>query len=196
MKTITTNTENEIIIHNSRFITLLYKIKTKEEIAIYLTKSKENYPKATHYCYAYKLGENIKKASDDGEPSGTAGIPMLNVLDKETLTNVLAITIRYFGGIKLGAGGLIRAYAKSVKEALKTTKTIEIEKGLKCQITFSYSKEKDILKQLPAQNIIEKKYLEQITYTVLLPKTSPLLETLKPNIVEEIYIEKVSINRE
>ena len=126
MKTIKENTKNEIIIKNSRFITLLYKIRSKEEIEQYLQQVKKLYPKATHYCYAYKIGENIKKTSDDGEPGGTAGMPMLNVLDKEDITNILAITIRYFGGIKLGAGGLIRAYSKSVKEALNKVSLIMV----------------------------------------------------------------------
>lgn len=190
MKTIKENSNNEIIIKNSRFITLLFKIKEKEDIEIILKESKQKYPKATHYCYAYKIGENIKKASDDGEPGGTAGMPMLNILDKEDITNILAITIRYFGGIKLGAGGLIRAYSKSVKEALNKVEKIELIKGVKCQITFPYTKEKEILQQIPSENIIAKTYLEEITYTALLPKNSSILSQENIIILEENYIEK------
>lgn len=190
MKTIKENSSNEIIIKNSRFITIIFKIKEKEDIAeIFKTIPKE-YPKATHYCYAYKIGENIKKASDDGEPSGTAGMPMLNILDKEDITNVLTITIRYFGGIKLGAGGLIRAYSKSVKEALNKVEKIELIKGVKCKITFPYTKEKEILQQIPSENIIAKTYLEEITYTALLPKNSSILSQENIIILEENYIEK------
>ena len=122
MYTISHNIKKEFVIKNSRFITVLIKINDQEEIKKHLEHIKKEYPRATHYCYAYKLGNTIKKASDDKEPSGTAGIPMLNVLEKEDITNILAVTIRYFGGIKLGAGGLIRAYSKSVKETLKEGK--------------------------------------------------------------------------
>lgn len=194
MKTIKENTKNEIMIKNSRFITLLYKIRSKEEIEQYLDQAKKQYPKATHYCYAYKIGENIKKASDDGEPGGTAGMPMLNVLDKEDITNVLAITIRYFGGIKLGAGGLIRAYSKSVKEALNKINTIELIEGIKCKLTFPYTKEKEITKQIPEKNILSKTYLEKITYIALLTKDSELLQSEEIEQIEKTYIEKETIN--
>jgi len=194
MKTIKENTKNEIIIKNSRFITLLYKIRSKEEIEQYLEQVKKLYPKATHYCYAYKIGENIKKASDDGEPGGTAGMPMLNVLDKEDITNILAITIRYFGGIKLGAGGLIRAYSKSVKEALNKVSLIKLVDGIKCKLTFPYVKEKDIIKQIPEKNILSKTYLENITYIVLLTKDSKLLQSEEVQELEKTYIEKETKN--
>lgn len=194
MKTIKENTKNEIIIKNSRFITLLYKIRSKEEIEQYLQQVKKLYPKATHYCYAYKIGENIKKTSDDGEPGGTAGMPMLNVLDKEDITNILAITIRYFGGIKLGAGGLIRAYSKSVKEALNKVSLIKLVDGTKCKLTFPYVKEKDIIKQIPEKNILSKTYLENITYIVLLTKDSKLLQSEEVEELEKTYIEKETKN--
>lgn len=194
MKTIKENTKNEIIIKNSRFITLLYKIRSKEEIEQYLQQVKKRYPKATHYCYAYKIGENIKKTSDDGEPGGTAGMPMLNVLDKEDITNILAITIRYFGGIKLGAGGLIRAYSKSVKEALNKVSLIKLVDGIKCKLTFPYVKENDIIKQIPEKNILSKTYLENITYIVLLTKDSKLLQSEEVEELEKTYIEKETKN--
>ena len=188
MKTIKENIKNEIIIKNSKFITLLIKITNEKEIKEKLKQVKEDYPKATHYCYTYKIGENIKKTSDDGEPSGTAGLPMLNILDKENITNVLAITIRYFGGIKLGAGGLIRAYSNSVKEALNKVNTNELINGYLVTITFPYNKEDEIIKEIEKENIIEKTYLEEITYKVKLEETSPLLKNAK--IIEKTYIEK------
>lgn len=188
MKTIKENIKNEIIIKNSKFITLLIKITNEKEIKEKLKQVKEDYPKATHYCYTYKIGENIKKAFDDGEPSGTAGLPMLNILDKENITNILAITIRYFGGIKLGAGGLIRAYSNSVKEALNKVSTNELINGYLATITFPYNKEDEITKKIEKENIIEKTYLEKITYKVKLEETSPLLKNAK--IIEKTYIEK------
>lgn len=190
MYTIKDNIKNELIIKNSRFITLLYKIKDKEEVDNLLQEAKITYPKANHYCYAYKIGTNIKKASDDKEPSGTAGLPMLNVLEKEDITNILAITIRYFGGIKLGAGGLVRAYSKSVKEALRKIEITELIPGIICNITIPYQLEKETIKEIGEQNIISKTYLEQITYQARLKETSPLLEKDYVTKLEKTYIEK------
>ena len=109
------NNTNTIIIKNSRFICLLYQVNNIEEINKYLDEAKKTYKDATHYCYAYII-DNISKCSDDGEPSNTAGLPMLQVLKHNNLNNVLCIVIRYFGKILLGAGGLVRAYSKSVTE--------------------------------------------------------------------------------
>lgn len=112
--------ENTIVIDKSKFITTIYPVETVEEINQILQTTRKKYYDATHNCYAYIIDNgNIQKCSDDGEPSKTAGFPMLDVLKKNSLTNVLAITTRYFGGIKLGAGGLIRAYSSSVSTALK-----------------------------------------------------------------------------
>ena len=190
MYTINKNIEHEIIIKNSRFITILIKINNKEDITKILEKCKINYPRATHYCYAYKIGETIKKASDDGEPSGTAGLPMLNVLDKENITNILAIVTRYFGGIKLGAGGLIRAYTKSVKDALNEIEKKELVPAILCEITFPYTKEQELKKEIKEENIISKTYLENITYQMKIPKTSTLLQDKTIKILEDTYIEK------
>lgn len=190
MYTINKNIEHEIIIKNSRFITILIKINNKEDITKNLEKCKINYPRATHYCYAYKIGETIKKSSDDGEPSGTAGLPMLNVLDKENITNILAIVTRYFGGIKLGAGGLIRAYTKSVKDALNEIEKKELVPAILCEITFPYTKEQELKKEIKEENIISKTYLENITYQMKIPKTSTLLQDKTIKILEDTYIEK------
>ena len=112
--------ENTIIIDKSEFITTIYPVETLEEVNQLLQAARKKYYDATHNCYAYIIDNgNIQKCSDDGEPSKTAGYPMLDVLKKKDLTNILAITTRYFGGIKLGAGGLIRAYSSSVSTALK-----------------------------------------------------------------------------
>lgn len=190
MYTIHENVKNEIIIKNSRFITIIAKIKFKEEVDSILNQIKKVYPKATHYCYAYKIGETIKKAEDDGEPSSTAGLPMLNILEKEDITNVIAITVRYFGGIKLGASGLIRAYSKSVKEALKKAQTKELIKAIICDITFPYTKEKEINYKIPKEHILDKSYLETITYRIIIPKDSPLLSQYPITIIEESQLEK------
>ena len=157
MKTITENVETIYEIKNSKFITLLYIIKDTNNIKNILEEVKEKYPKATHYCYAYKT-LNEQKSSDDGEPGGTAGIPMLNVLLKEDLINILAITVRYFGGIKLGAGGLVRAYTKSLTTALDKANYKELINGLIIEIKTSYEEQKDLEYKLKNINIINKEY--------------------------------------
>ena len=142
MKTLKDNSVNEIIIKNSKFINYLIKIDSPD-IKKYLDDIKYLHPKATHHCYAF-IYNDIKRFSDDKEPTGTAGSPMLNVLEKNSLNNTLSITVRYFGGIKLGAGGLIRAYTESITENLKNVELIELEKGYKVEIKFNYSDEKQI----------------------------------------------------
>lgn len=121
MKSIEKTKTGELIIKNSRFINLLIPFSNTEEFDHIYIETKEQFKDANHYCYAYIVGDNQEqqKYSDDGEPSSTAGLPMLEVLKKHDVTNILTITIRYFGGVKLGASGLIRAYAKSVSENIK-----------------------------------------------------------------------------
>lgn len=184
--------ENEIIIKNSRFITILIKINGKDKVNSFLQDIKIKYPKATHYCYGYIIND-YKKSSDDGEPSGTAGIPILNVLEKENITNVLAIVVRYFGGIKLGAGGLVRAYSKAVREAIKNSNLIELANGKKIEINFNYSDEKNINYILKEEQIIKKDYSDKVTYIALIKDN--ILEKLKNynyKVLKDTYIEKRS----
>ena len=112
MFTIENNVSNEIIINKSRFICYLFKVDNLYDVKKYIEEIKLEYKDATHYCYSYIIG-NVKKAFDDKEPSHTAGLPMLNVLENKKLDNILAIVVRYFGGTKLGAGGLVRAYTEA-----------------------------------------------------------------------------------
>ena len=163
MRTIINNKKTEIIINKSRFISLAYKINSIDEVDIYLNQVKEKYTDATHYCYAY-ICDSYKKCSDDKEPSGTAGLPILNVIDKNNLNNVLIVVVRYFGGIKLGAGGLVRAYTNSAVEALKDNIT-DIKKGLILELRFSYDKVKIIDNQFK-DKIIDKYFDEDIMYIV------------------------------
>lgn len=191
MKTIKENIINEIEIKNSKFITLIIKINN-DNIKSILEEIKNTYPKATHYCYGY-IYNNIERSSDDGEPSSTAGLPILNVLKKENLNNILVVVVRYFGGIKLGAGGLIRAYTKSVTEALKQANYTNLIEGYKINIEFNYSEEKQINYLLKDSIIIDKNYNELINYIVLIDKN--IEENLLPynyKILENIYIEKDS----
>lgn len=131
---------HEIQVRKSRFISIAIPIVTEDESKEQLAKLKKDYPNASHYTFAYVLGDDgrIQKASDDGEPTRTAGYPMLEILLKQNLTNILVVVIRYFGGIKLGTGGLIRAYSTSASEVLKlatfTTKQITFE----CTVKTNY----------------------------------------------------------
>lgn len=133
--------EDEIEIKKSRFITYLIPIRTEEDFTDHLAKIRKEHYKATHHCQAFILEEDssIQRMSDDGEPSGTAGLPMLEVLKKNELTYVMAVTVRYFGGIKLGAGGLIRAYSSAVSSALNhATITANISQML-IALTLDYN---------------------------------------------------------
>lgn len=192
MQTIKNNTQNETIIKNSKFICYLYKIKDINDINNILNNIKEEHIDATHHCYAYIL-DNIKKSSDDGEPSGTAGTPILKVLENNNLNNILAIVVRYFGGIKLGAGGLVRAYTKSVTNTLSKENITELIKGYNLNIEFNYNQVKDLDYLLKDININKKEFNTTIKYNIDIPTN--FLEIIKINninyeIIKEIYIEK------
>lgn len=119
--------ENEIVIERSRFIAHVSRAETEEQAQEFIQTIKKKHWDATHNCSAYLIGENnhIQKANDDGEPSGTAGVPILEVLKKKDLKDTVVVITRYFGGIKLGAGGLIRAYGKATSEGIKATGVVE-----------------------------------------------------------------------
>jgi len=163
MFTIEKKIENEIIINKSKFITYLYKVNNIDEINNILDNLKKEYKDATHHCYSYVIG-NIKRFNDDGEPSHTAGMPMLNVLENKKLDNVLAVVIRYFGGIKLGAGGLVRAYTNSVSEAVNKANIIPIIKEYKIRIEFDYNNVNNINYILKDYKITYKEFDENIIY--------------------------------
>ena len=165
MFTITNDIANEIIIKNSRFICIIHKIYDVNNINNYLNNIKSIYKDATHYCYAYII-EDKKKFSDDGEPSGTAGNPMLQVLDKNNLNYVLCVVIRYFGGIKLGSGGLVRAYTKSITQCLENANIRKLVYGYNIDIIFNYEYLNNVNYLLKDSNILNKKFLDKITYNL------------------------------
>lgn len=192
MYTISNNSKYELIIKNSKFITLLYKINNEDIVKGILTNVKEIYPDATHYCYAYII-DNQKKSSDDGEPSKTAGLPILKVLENNQLNYILAIVVRYFGGIKLGANGLIRAYSKCTSNALKENTIKELIQGYNINITFPYQEIKKVDYLLKDIKINSKTFDNSIIYNLDIPIT--FLNTIINNnipyqIIKDIYIEK------
>ena len=169
MKTVIDNV-TEIVVNKSRFITYIYKVDNIDYIDEILKQIKKEHKDATHYCYAYIIDNNVR-FNDDGEPSGTAGLPILNVLKKEKLNHVLCIVVRYFGGIKLGSGGLIRAYTKACKEDLKI---IELKEGYEIKISFDYDKVKEF-DYLLKDYIVDKSFDEQISYSIKINKEDFLL---------------------
>lgn len=190
MYIIRNNIDDEQIIKNSRFITRLVKITKKDEVEDILNNVKKEYPKATHYCYAYIVND-YKKASDDGEPGGTAGMPILNVLEKEDMTSVIAIVVRYFGGIKLGAGGLVRAYSSSVRDTLKKADKILLIEGVQIKITIPYDRQNELNYILKDSEIVDKTFTDKVTYIINCSKEmSEKLQQYNPIIIKETYIEK------
>ncbi len=168
MYTIQENNTYTLEVKRSKFIAKTYKVNNVLDVNSILLAIKEEYYDATHYCYAYIINDQ-KKCSDDNEPSGTAGLPILQVLEKNHLNMVLCVVVRYFGGIKLGAGGLLRAYTKASSNVVKASKLIEIIPSLTIEITTTYEDQKTldyIIKNYKYQKI----YNEDIKYIITLPK--------------------------
>lgn len=140
--TVKGESKSQIIIKKSKFITHLKYVENKEEARKYIEIIRKKYFDAKHNCYAYIVKEDnglYEKYSDDAEPSGTAGMPILNVLKQKKLYNVVAIVTRYFGGILLGTGGLVRAYSDALLEALEKTSKVKMVSGLELEVTLSYN---------------------------------------------------------
>lgn len=194
MYSIKNNLENTIIIKKSKFIGKIFFVNNKDEAMDILNSIKNKYTDSTHICYCYII-DNIIKFSDDNEPSNTAGMPIYNVLKNNNLNHVLAIVIRYFGGIKLGAGGLVRAYSNCVNRLVKEN-IIELKDGYRVLIKFNYDKIKDIEYILSKVNIIEKKYNEDISiiFDISIDNYTDIKNKLH-NIVNNIeIIDKIFIN--
>ena len=190
MFSIKNNDKYELIIKNSKFISLIFRVYNKYEINDILDSIKKEYPNATHYCYGYVIDSDVR-ANDDNEPSGTAGYPILNQITSNNLNYTLIVVIRYFGGIKLGAGPLTRTYAKVAREVIRDNNIIELEKGYDIDIIFNYNDIKDVDYILGNSKVINKSFDENITYNVYVNK-SVLDKLSKYNTIinKEIYIEK------
>ncbi|SDZ33181.1 uncharacterized protein, YigZ family [Evansella caseinilytica] len=132
--------DNEISIQRSRFIAYVNRVTSEEEAQMFIETIKKKHWNATHNCSAYMIGENdqIQKANDDGEPSGTAGVPMLEVLKQMKLKDTVVVVTRYFGGVKLGAGGLIRAYSTATSEGIKAAGVVTRKLAQLYKITIDY----------------------------------------------------------
>lgn len=165
--TIKNNVVAEIIEKKSKFIANVYYAESQEKAEERLKEVKKKHNDARHNCYAYRvIKENaiIERCSDDGEPSGTAGAPMMNILQKNNLCNILVVVTRYFGGILLGTGGLVRAYSEATNKALEIAEKIEVEEGVIVEVNLEY-KDLELFKYYCRNeniNIIKIDYNEEI----------------------------------
>jgi len=170
--------ELEYIVKKSQFITYIYPIESKEQIACHLKALKEQYPDARHICYGFLVGKH-SGMSDDGEPSGTAGKPIFSILQHHDLVNTLAVVVRYFGGTKLGAGGLIRAYGQSVNQCLSQVELVEQIPKSTIEIIYNFSLENTVRHFCNQNNIeiVNFTYSERLSMTLLLASSELQLVT-------------------
>ncbi len=204
-KTIEHDCCEEIVEKKSRFIANLIYVESEEQAQDKIKEIKKKYYDARHNCYAYRIieGDNIlQRSSDDGEPSGTAGAPMLNILEKNDIANVLVVVTRYFGGILLGTGGLVKAYSEATLKSIDNNELIEKELGYEIQISSSYTDMQKIEYFLKTNNItiLKKEFLDKVNILVELsiedykkitqefPKN--VIRNLKINIEKKRFISK------
>lgn len=201
--TIQSNGNYELVEKKSKFIANTYYIESKEKAEEIIKENKKNFYDARHNCFAYRVLSDqgiIERSSDDGEPSGTAGAPMLNILSKNNIVNVLVIVTRYFGGILLGTGGLVKAYSESTQNVLEKSKFAKIVRGIALELEVEYGefekvkyycRKKDIsIKNIEyLENIIcniemKKEYLEDFIKEI----DEKSLKIAKHNVLQEINI--------
>jgi uncharacterized YigZ family protein len=170
-KTVTGYGENEIIINRSQFIAYVERAETEEEALTFIDSIKKKHWNASHNCSAYLIGENdqIQKANDDGEPSGTAGKPMLELLKKMDLKDTVVIVTRYFGGIKLGAGGLIRAYGQATKEGVLAAGIIQrsLHKEIIATVDYTWHGKLENEMNNRGYTISNTEFMEHVKMTLL-----------------------------
>ena len=193
IKTILANSSSELDVKKSKFIANIIKITDEQDAKEKLNQIRKEYSDARHNCYAYIVYDNetktkIEKSSDDREPSGTAGIPMLTLLQKNNLVNVLIVVTRYFGGILLGTGGLVRAYTDSSKQALEAAKIIELQYGEILEYCIEYD-EFEYFKYICEKNnieIVKTEYSNNIKAIIKLKEEDKsLFSTYKCRIIEK-----------
>lgn len=199
MKTIKEPVQIEINVKKSQFICSLFPTRTKSESKQIIQKINEQYSDATHNCTAY-IASDGEGFDDDGEPGGTAGKPMINVLRKNELHNVTAVVTRYFGGIKLGAGGLVRAYSKSVMEAIGEAEILEIEEYEVYEINFEYGDIKTVDGEVRNNNleVIDKQYSDKVSYDVVSKENRDIIKIfekysgkIKTSFKNKQFLEKI-----
>ena len=190
--TIKSDISSEIVEKKSKFIANLIKVENREEAEEKIKEIKKKYYDARHNCVAYRIIEKdglIEKASDDGEPSGTAGGPMLNILRNQNLANILVVVTRYFGGILLGTGGLVRAYSDATIKAINSADKVKKVMGIEFQISMEYSQLENFKYycQKNKFNILNTQYSEDIVCNLTME------EDLKDKFIEDFETKKINL---
>jgi uncharacterized YigZ family protein len=165
--------DSELKVQRSRFLAMAFPVVTEQEAQARVSETARRYHDSRHVCYGYQLGvgeNSVTRRSDDGEPSGTAGDPILAAIGKLGLTDVLVAVVRYFGGIKLGTGGLARAYGQAGAMALAEAEIREIHLGREFMIRFSYSQEKSVRRLLETMGgrLVDQQYGEAVSWRIWL----------------------------
>jgi len=193
-KTISKPTESNFRDHASKFIGYLYPIRNEEEVKQILLVLKKQHYDATHHCYAYRLGSKGEafRANDDGEPSGTAGKPILNQLLSAQITNVLAVVVRYFGGTKLGVPGLINAYKEATKEAIGAATIIEETVNERMEVKFEYAAMNEVMRVVKDLNLNIVNQEMNLTCMMVLEIRQSLYTTLEDKLANK---ERISIKK-
>jgi uncharacterized YigZ family protein len=180
-QTIAKPTEGEFRDRGSKFIAYAYEVNTEEEVKERLAEVKSIHPKARHHCYGYQLGleDNRYRANDDGEPNGSAGLPILNTIKSFEVTDTLVIVVRYFGGTLLGVSGLINAYKNATDEALRNAKIIEKTVNKLIHIRFKYPQMNDVMQFIKTHDIIIKEQTYDTKSGLILDIRLSLIPTLE-----------------
>lgn len=190
--TIKENVQTEIVVKKSKFICNLIKVDTQKEAEDIIKQFKKKYYDARHNCVAYRLVEDnnlIEKSSDDGEPSGTAGGPMLNILQKNNLCNIVCIVTRYFGGILLGTGGLARSYSDATLSAIEIAEKVEKSIGFEFEVELEYNNLETFKYYCKINNI----FIKDIKYFDIINCKIQLEEVNKVKLVEDFETKKINL---
>ncbi len=189
--TIKESIEEQIIEKKSKFICNIFYVTSRKEVEEKLNIIKKKYYDARHNCFAYSLSDGEERFSDDGEPSGTAGAPMLNILTKNNLSNILVVVTRYFGGILLGTGGLVKAYSEATLKAIKSAQIVVEENGYEIDVELEYTNLENFKYFCNKQNI----NIVNIEYEKIIKVTIELSEQEEKNkILEKENIKSKIIN--
>lgn len=186
------NIQTEIVVKKSKFICNLVKVDSQEEAENIIKQIKKKYFDARHNCVAYRVAKDeniIEKASDDGEPSGTAGGPMLNILQKNNLCNILVIVTRYFGGILLGTGGLVRAYSDATLESIDKAEKVEKCMGQEAEVEIEYNNLENFKYYCKKNNI----FIGDFVYSNTIFCKIQLQESSKQRLIEDFETKKVNL---
>ena len=191
----TGHSQTELVEKRSRFIGQVWRVSSEEEARQRIEETKKQHYDARHNCWCYLIRDGAVRYSDDGEPQGTAGQPMLNVFQREGVENVCCVVTRYFGGVLLGAGGLVRAYTQAVKEGLDHCETGIMRKGCELEVTTDYNDVGKLQYYFGQQGIVpaDSIYAENVKFILLVPVENE--DSLRKNLTEttcgKVKIEKL-----